>query len=94
MSKTQNENLEPRLDECDCEDATSQLSEDAHIFNGCDCAIIGTTINGHAIYCYHKLVEHFQNHSGMTEQEAIDWVQFNILGAEPTLNLTIMFPID
>jgi hypothetical protein len=38
-------------------------------WTGCDSAIVGD-----------KLVEHFVS-QGMTDEEAIEWIDFNILGA-------------
>lgn len=54
------------------------------LLDGADDAIIGYIQRcGHpvvAIYDHQKLVEHFVR-EGMTEDEAEEWVEFNIVGA-------------
>lgn len=46
-------------------------------------AIIGVTTDNRVVYDYSKLIEECVVRDGMTEEEAIDWVDFNVLGALP-----------
>ncbi len=50
----------------------------------CDSAIIGVAarcgMRSVVCYDYDKLVEHFMS-CGMTDEEAIEWIDHNILGA-------------
>ena len=51
--------------------------------DGCDDAILGQTSKGVLIYTYEGLVTVFMKKDKMTEQEANEWVQFNVLRALP-----------
>jgi len=58
--------------------------EDKTVWTGCDAAIVGL---GHrcgqeslVVYDYNKLIEVFIK-QGMTAEESIEWIDFNILGA-------------
>lgn len=53
---------------------------EAILWDGCDDAIIGITPEGQAVYSIEKLWKIFIS-EGMTEEEAIDWVDYNILVA-------------
>jgi hypothetical protein len=53
-------------------------------WTGCDSAIVGVVARCglRSVVCYEfdKLVEHFVA-QGMSEEEAIEWIDFNILGS-------------
>lgn len=53
-------------------------------WDGCDSAIVGVVVRCGmpSVVCYEfdKLVEHFMS-QGLTEEESIEWIDFNILGA-------------
>ena len=63
----------------------SKLPPDAIIFinQAYDNSIIGTTFDGRAIYDFDKMVEELMTDMGWTEEEAIDWIEFNTLRALP-----------
>lgn len=67
------------------------------LFDGCDCAIIGTGVNERGvdifIYSYDKLVEHFGNEFG-NEPDGIEWVNFNIVGAKVENGPMILYGIE
>lgn len=65
------------------------LSDDAMIFDDCEGAIVGHDQSGHAVYQHTKLVQVFEE-QGMTQDEAIEWVDYNILGVQPQ-NFTILY---
>lgn len=53
---------------------------DAILWDGCDDAIIGITPEGKVVYSVENLWKVFVE-QGMTMEEAIEWVDFNILCA-------------
>lgn len=61
------------------------LEEGMITWDGCMSAIIGTATNPVSqetvvVYSYKKLVRVFMR-QGMSEEEAIEWVDYNIVGA-------------
>jgi hypothetical protein len=66
-------------------DIRSKLPLDAVIFinQAYDNSIIGTTFDGRVIYDFDKMVEELMTDEGWTEEEAIDWIEFNTLRALP-----------
>lgn len=42
-------------------------------------AIIGVTDDYHIVYDYDKMVEHLVKYEDMTEEEAIEWLDYNTL---------------
>lgn len=58
-----------------------EISNDESIFwDGCDDAVIGITPDGKVVYSIEKLWEVFIA-QGMSDVEAVEWVDYNILGA-------------
>ncbi len=68
----------------------NDLKEEASRLTGLDDCMIGTDIRGYLIYDYSKLLNHFVKEQGMTEDEAIEWVDYNIFGLQPQ-NFIILF---
>lgn len=58
----------------------AENNAEAILWDGCDDALIGITPNGEAVYSIEKLWDVFIA-QGMTEEEAVEWVDYNILGA-------------
>lgn len=58
----------------------SKQNPEAILWNNCDDALIGITPSGNAIYSIEKLWDVFMAQE-MTRDEAIDWVDYNIIGA-------------
>lgn len=48
-----------------------------------DTALIGVTEDGRAVYDYNLMVEWLVEEEDMTEEEAIEWINFNTLRALP-----------
>lgn len=44
-----------------------------------DDALIGVSENGRAIYDYEKMIEWLMNEEGWTDDEAVDWIEYNTL---------------
>jgi len=66
-----------------------ELSDGAIIFDDCESAIVGRDDNGYAVYSHEKLIEIFES-QGMTQDEAIEWIDYNIAGVCPR-NYTILY---
>lgn len=46
-----------------------------------DSALIGVSHDNRAIYDYQKMIEWLVQHTGWSEEDAIDWINYNTLGA-------------
>ena len=62
-----------------------ELDEDAIVFDNpsFDNSIIGVTTDGNVVYDYHKMIIELMEDDGISEQEAIDWIEYNTLRAIP-----------
>lgn len=58
----------------------AEINPEAILWDNCDDAIIGITPEGQVVYSIEKLWDVFVA-QGMSELEAIEWVDYNILGA-------------
>lgn len=61
-----------------------ELPEDTVVFSNPDyeSALIGIDVReDRAVYDYDLMVEHLMKQDGMTMEEAVDWVDYNTLGA-------------
>jgi hypothetical protein len=63
------------------EEIKSNLVDGAVILDNCDEAIMGATTNGVLVYSHTKLVEVFKK-QGMSEEESIDWIDYNVIPLE------------
>ncbi len=50
-----------------------------------DNSIIGTTIDGGVIYSLERMVEEYMSDNDCTEEEALDWIDYNTVRAIPYL---------
>jgi hypothetical protein len=66
-------------------DVRSELSQDAVVFDhpSFDNSIIGVTTDGKAVYDYEKMVSELMKDDNVSEQDAIDWIEFNTIRAIP-----------
>lgn len=57
--------------------------EDSIVFDGPDYddAIVGVTDEGQVVYDYHKMIECLMQQDGITEDEAIDFIEYNTIRA-------------
>lgn len=62
-----------------------KLPNDTIVFDNYsyDNSIIGMTFDGRAIYDFDLMVEELVNDYGMSQEEAIDWIEFNTIRALP-----------
>ena len=58
------------------------VSEGALILDGLDDALVGVSDCGRLIYDYNKTVKIFMNRDGMTTEEAIEWIDYNVMGVQ------------
>ena len=62
-----------------------------------DKAIVGNDDYGRVIYSYDKLVETLVEHDRMSEEEAMEWLDYNTLRAIPSMGMMapiVMYPIE
>lgn len=67
------------------EDIRQELDDEAIVFNNpsFDNSIVGVTTDGQAVYDYEKMVEELMKDDDISEQEAIDWIEYNTIRALP-----------
>lgn len=66
-----------------------ELNEEAIRITGLDNCIIGTDARGYLIYDYSLMLNHFIE-EGMQQEEAMEWIDYNILGICPS-NFVVLF---
>lgn len=62
-----------------------------------DTALIGVSEDGRAIYDYEKMVEWLMEEEGWTDEEAVDWIEYNTIRALPYMGEgapIIMHPLE
>ena len=60
-------------------------------FEGLDYAIIGTDHNGLLVYDFDRMIDIFTTEQGMTQDEAIEWIDYNVLGVMGGKGFTILY---
>jgi len=50
---------------------------------GYDGCIIGITTNNRAVYSFEKMVQWLHDKHNMTEEDAVEWIEYNTLKALP-----------
>ena len=48
-----------------------------------DNSIIGITTDGQAVYCYEYMVQELMDDEKISEQDAIDWIEYNTIRSIP-----------
>ena len=59
------------------------LDDEAIRFTGLDECIIGVDDRGYLAYCYNRMLALFMKREDWTEEEAEEWISFNVLGIQP-----------
>lgn len=67
-----------------------EANSEAIRFDGIDEAIIGTDYNGWLVYDYNKMVAAFML-QGFEGEEAIEWVDYNVLSINAGNGFTVVF---
>ena len=65
--------------------------EDAIQFDGLDYAIVGTSHDGYYVYDYDRMIQCFIADSDMNEDEAIEWIDYNVLGTNAGKGFIILY---
>tara|TARA_R100000697_G_C5423910_1_gene191090 strand:+ start:327 stop:578 length:252 start_codon:yes stop_codon:yes gene_type:complete len=60
-------------------------------FHGLDDAIIGVDHSGQLCYLHSKMVELFMSNDDMTEIEAMEWIDYNVIGTNAGVGFTVIF---
>lgn len=60
-------------------------------FEGLDYAIIGTDHNGFLVYDYDRMIETFVVDSEMSVDEAMEWIDYNVIGTMAGQGFTVVF---
>jgi hypothetical protein len=60
-------------------DTISELFPEAIYWDDLDGCIVGVSTDGRVIYSMYLMIEHFKE--TMSEEEALEWIDFNILNA-------------
>lgn len=76
MSNKLNEILE-ELEECGFDETAYFVNEDYAD------AIIGISTDGNLIYDYEKMVEYLQDVDGISPEDAIEWIEYNVVRTIP-----------
>lgn len=61
-----------------------------------DDALIGVTEDGRAVYNYEIMIEWLMKKEGWTDNEAVEWIDYNVIRALPYMGKTspiIMYPL-
>ena len=66
---------------------------DAAILDGLDDCIIGVNQENYLVYSYAQFLKHFR-FQGMPMDEAIEWVEFNIINLMPSAKFEVVYEID
>ena len=59
------------------------LEMGAVLFTGWDDAIVGATDEGQAVYSYDLILETLKERDGLTDEEARDWIEYNLYKTMP-----------
>lgn len=65
------------------------VDEGAIRFTGLDEAVVGYDHRGLLVYDYYKMLSIFKR--DMTEEEAIEWIDYNVLGTNAGMGFTVIY---
>jgi hypothetical protein len=68
-----------------------QADPQAIRFDGLDYAIIGTDQDGLLVYDYNRMLEVFMSEQGMDLEEAVDWIDYNVMGVMGGKGFTVIY---
>lgn len=66
-------------------DIRAELEDETIVFDNpaFDNSIIGITTDGQAVYSYNLMVKELMEDEDLSEQDAVDWIEYNTLRAIP-----------
>ena len=61
-----------------------------------DDALIGVTVDNRSVYDYEKMIDSLVEHDDFTQDEAIEWIDYNIIGfySGSGEQPIVMYPLD
>lgn len=59
------------------------LKDDALILHGLTDSIVGASDCGRLVYDYRKVIDIFMKKNDWSEEEAVEWVDYNVMGVQP-----------
>lgn len=68
-----------------------QADPEAIRFDDLDYAIVGTDSNGLLVYDYDRMIECFIANSEMTFEEAVEWIDYNVMGVMGGKGFTVLY---
>ena len=69
------------------------LKDNALVLDGLDKAIVGQSDCGRLIYDHGKIVELYTQRDGMTQEEAVEFIDYNVMGVQGNGDgFIMMFP--
>ena len=60
-------------------------------FHELDDAIIGVDHNSQLCYSYTLMLDIFMERDGMSQEEAMEWIDYNVLGTYAGVGFTVVF---
>lgn len=67
----------------DITEIAENLHDEALVLEGLDECILGYSEDGILIYSYTRMIDHFTEEDGMTEEQAVEWIDYNVMGLMP-----------
>ena len=78
--------------------SNAEYEDVAYLINySYDDALIGVTEDGRAVYDYNRMIEWLVATEGFTEEEAMEWIDYNTIRALPYMGENapiIVYPIE
>lgn len=79
------------------EQIEEQLEEGTVLLDGYDEAYVGMSHEGQAVYDYEKMIDVLRERDGMTDEEAIEWIEYNTVRSLcylPRPTPIILYPLE
>ena len=74
--------------------SSEQASSPPLLFDGLDYAVIGVDHKGNLVYDHYRMVEQFMCESDMTNEEAEEYISYNVLGVNAGEGFTIIYSFE
>jgi hypothetical protein len=65
------------------------VDEETIRFTGLDEAVVGYDHRGLLVYSYEKMLDIFM--LDMTEEEAVEWIDYNVIGTNAGMGFTVIY---
>lgn len=73
-----------------------QLEDGTVLLDGYDEAYIGASHDGRAVYDYNKMIAVLMDRDGMTDEEAVEWIEYNTIRSLAYVNPSpiVLYPME